>query len=146
MRKFKIAILGGGNIGTSLAKGLIISKQFTNNEILITEKREPRIAQLKDLGFLVTDNNHEAVSQSEIIVMAVKPQQFGTLAEEIKNDVKPGHIIISTITGVTFKDIESFFGKIPMLRIMPNIALEICESMTCISFRNNVALRLSFFF
>lgn len=136
MRKFKIAILGGGNIGTSLAKGLIYSEQFTHNDILITEKREPRIAQLKELGFLVTDNNHEAVKQAEIVVMSVKPQQFGSLAEEIKNDVTPGHIIISTITGVTFKDIESFFGKIQMLRIMPNIALEICESMTCITFRN----------
>ena len=51
MRKYKIAILGGGNIGTSLAKGLINSKQFTHNDILITEKREPRIAYLKELGF-----------------------------------------------------------------------------------------------
>jgi pyrroline-5-carboxylate reductase len=136
MKKFKIAILGGGNIGTSLAKGLITSKQFTYNEILITEKREARIAHLKNLGFMVTNNNHEAVSHAEIIVMSVKPQQFGNLAEEIKNDVTARHIIISTITGITFKDIESFFGKIHMLRIMPNIALEICESMTCISFRN----------
>ena len=69
-------------------------------------------------------------------VVVYKPQQFGNLAEEIKNDVTPAHIIISTITGVTFKEIESFFGKIQMLRIMPNIALEICESMTCITFRN----------
>ena len=68
--------------------------------------------------------------------MSVKPQQFGTLIEEIKNDVTAKHIIISTITGVTHKDIESVLGTIPMLRIMPNIALEICESMTCISFRN----------
>ena len=136
MKKFKIAILGGGNIGTALAKGLIVSKQFTYNEILITEKREPRIIQLKNLGFRVTDNNHEAVSSADIIVMSVKPQQFRILVDEIKNDVTTKHIIISTITGITHKDIESFLGKIPMLRIMPNIALEICESMTCISFKN----------
>jgi pyrroline-5-carboxylate reductase len=136
MKKYKIAILGGGNIGTSLAKGLIMSKLFTYNDILITEKREPRIIHLKNLGFQVTDNNHEAVHIAELIVMSVKPQQFGNLAEEIKNDLTAKHIIISTITGITFKDIESNFGKIPMFRIIPNIALEICESMTCISFRN----------
>lgn len=136
MKKFKIAILGGGNIGTSLAKGLIVSKEFTYNEILITEKREPRINHLKNLGFQVTDNNREAVKLAEIIVMSVKPQQFGNLAEEIKNDVTAKHIIVSTITGISHKDIESILGKIPMIRIMPNIALEICESMTCISFRN----------
>jgi pyrroline-5-carboxylate reductase len=136
MKKYKIAILGGGNIGTSLAKGLIVSNQFTYREILITEKRETRIAQLKNMGFQVTDNNNEAVSQSEIIVMSVKPQQFANLAEDIKNDVTTKHLIISTISGVTCKEIESVLGKNPMLRIMPNIALEICESMTCISFRN----------
>jgi pyrroline-5-carboxylate reductase len=136
MKKFKIAILGGGNIGTALAKGLIVSKQFTCKEILITEKREPRIAHLKNLGFRVTDNNHEAVRLAEIIVMSVKPQQFASLAEEIKNDITAEHIVISTITGISSKDIESVFGKIPLLRIMPNIALEICESMTCISFKN----------
>jgi pyrroline-5-carboxylate reductase len=68
--------------------------------------------------------------------MSVKPQQFSSLADEIKNDIAAHHIIISTITGITHKDIESIFGKIPIFRIMPNIALEICESMTCISFNN----------
>jgi len=68
--------------------------------------------------------------------MSVKPQQFIDLVEEIKSVVTAHHIVISTITGITHKDIESVFGKIPMVRIMPNIALEICESMTCISFRN----------
>jgi pyrroline-5-carboxylate reductase len=135
MKKFKLAILGGGNIGTSLANGLIVSKQFTYDEILITEKREARIVHLKNLGFHVSDNNHEAVNLSEIIVMSVKPQQFFNLAEEIKTEVTSKHIIISTITGITHKDIESILGKIPMFRIMPNTALEICESMTCISSR-----------
>ena len=136
MNKIKIAILGGGNIGTSLAKGLIVSKQFTEEQIIITEKRLPRIDNLRKLGFQVSDNNHEAVRLSGMVVMSVKPQQFGSLAEEIKNDIKPGHIVISTITGVTLKEIESVLGKIPIIRIMPNIALEICDSMTCLSFKN----------
>jgi pyrroline-5-carboxylate reductase len=136
MKKFKIAILGGGNLGTSLAKGLIVSKQFTYKEILITEKRESRIVYLKNLGFQVTDNNQEAVKSSEIIVMLVKPQQFNDLTDEIKDNITAKHIIISTITGITHKEMESIFGKVPLFRIIPNTALEICESMTCISFRN----------
>lgn len=58
------------------------------------------------------------------------------MAEEIKDIVTPENIIISTVTGVSFKEIEAILGKIPMLRIMPNTALEICESMTCIAFKN----------
>jgi pyrroline-5-carboxylate reductase len=136
MKKVKIAILGGGNLGTSLAKGLILSGIYTYEEILVTEKRESRLDFLAKMGFQVTDNNHEAVTRAEIVVMSVKPQQFSTLAEEIRGALNTGHIILSTITGVTLKEIESEFGKLPLFRIMPNTALEICESMTCMSFKN----------
>lgn len=136
MKKSKIAILGGGNIGTSLARGLIKSGQFTFDEIIITDKRESRIAFLKNQGFRVTIENHRAVAESGIIILSVKPQQFATLAEEIKDRVTTKHILISTITGITHDDIESVFGSTPNVRIMPNTALEICESMTCISFKN----------
>jgi pyrroline-5-carboxylate reductase len=136
MKNLKLAILGGGNLGTSLAKGLIVSKQFTYQDMIITEKRESRLDQLKGLGFQVTDNNQEAVGKAGIIVMSVKPQQFSSLAEEIKSVITPGHIVISTVTGITHKDIETALGKLPIFRIMPNTALEICESMTCISYKN----------
>jgi pyrroline-5-carboxylate reductase len=133
---FKIAILGGGNIGTSLAKGLIRSKQFTVDKIVLTEKRESRLSFLKKNGFNVSDDNIKAVADVEIIVMAVKPQQFESLVEEVKNNITSRHILISTITGVSHKDIQSVFGSVPNVRIMPNTALEICESMTCMSFKN----------
>jgi pyrroline-5-carboxylate reductase len=133
MKNYKIAILGGGNIGTSLAKGLICSEQYSKDEIIITEKRESRTAVLKNQGFHVTAENHEAVMGTGIIVLSVKPQQFETLTQEIKNSITSKQILISTVTGITHKDIESVFGPVPNVRIMPNTALEICESMTCMS-------------
>ena len=136
MKKFKIAILGGGNIGTSLARGLIRSGQFTADEIILTEKRDSRISFLKKNGFNVSEDNHESAANSETVVMAVKPQQFETLHNELKAGVNSGHLLISTITGITHKDIETVFGPVPNVRIMPNTAAEICESMTCLSFRN----------
>jgi len=128
MTNFKISILGGGNLGTSLAKGLINSGQSGYSE--------SRMAFLREQGFQVTDNNHEAVEKSHIIVISVKPQQFSSLAGEIRDKLNNQQIIISTVTGVAFKEIENTLGSIPMLRIMPNTALEICESMTCIAFKN----------
>jgi pyrroline-5-carboxylate reductase len=136
MKKYKIAILGGGNIGTSLAKGLIKSQQFGIEDIILTEKRATRVAFLKKNGFNVSEDNKSTSSEAEIIVMAVKPQQFEELAAETKKSIKAGQIIISTITGITHKDIELAFGSLPIVRIMPNTALEICESMTCMSFKN----------
>ncbi len=139
MNKYKIAILGGGNLGTSLAKGLLKSGLYKNDQILLTEKRESRISYLRNSGFNVTSDNTVAAAGSEILVLSVKPQQFAELAEEIKNKVTSKHLIISTVTGIYFRDIESVFGKRMLIRIMPNTALAICESMTCISFMNSTA-------
>lgn len=136
MTTHKIAILGAGNLGTSLAKGLLKSGLYSGKEIILTEKRESRAHYLRSLGFQVTDNNREAISGTGIIVMSVKPQQFASLAEEITGCLVSGQILVSTITGVSHKDIEAALGKQPIFRIMPNTALEICESMTCISSKN----------
>jgi len=136
MKKYKIAILGGGNIGISLAKGLIRSGQYTKDEIIISEKRAARILFLNNDGFVVTTDNNHAVESADIVIMAVKPQQFETVHDELKKGIIDGHLLISTITGVSHKDIETVFGPVPTVRIMPNTAAEICESMTCLSFRN----------
>ena len=113
MKKVKITILGGGNIGTSLAKGLVRSMQYKVEEILIGEKRESRHLFLKNIGFNVTDNNTEAISDTDIIIIAVKPQQFETLREDIKGSINSHHLLISTITGITHRDIENAFGPVP---------------------------------
>jgi pyrroline-5-carboxylate reductase len=136
MGKMKIAILGGGNLGTSLAKGLVNSKLSGTDDIVITDKRESRLTYLRNIGFKVTDDNIKAVKSKDIIILSVKPQQFVELSGEIAGSLKKGQLIISTITGISFKDLEAVTGKIPLVRIMPNTALEICESMTCISFKN----------
>ncbi len=136
MKKIRIAILGGGNIGTSLAKGLVNSNQAKPSDILITDKRESRLDYLNYEGFMAIPDNREAVRKADIIVLSVKPQQFGELSADIKGKTGKNALLISTVTGVYLKDIESVLGKIPMVRIMPNTALEICESMTCMTFKN----------
>lgn len=138
MKHYKIAILGGGNLGTSMARGLIKSNYVSRDKLIITDKRESRLGYLKKEGFQVSDNNHGAVTMSETVFMSVKPQQFKELAEEIKESLSEGQVIISTISGISHKDIETALGSYPVARIMPNTALEICESMTCIAFSNTV--------
>ena len=75
----KIAILGGGNIGLSIAKGLQSSDLFDPKNIFITRRRTDLISELKDNGFKVTSDNKEAVINSEIIIIAVQPQQLNDL-------------------------------------------------------------------
>jgi pyrroline-5-carboxylate reductase len=130
----KIAIIGGGNLGAAMAEGLI-SSGFVKAEQLIVTKRNTAILQsLKERGVTVMGDNIEAVKQSNWIVLAVKPFQVKEVVAEIKPYLDSAkHTIISVITGVWIKDLQEMAGAdFTLFRAMPNTAIAIRESMTCI--------------
>lgn len=130
----RIAILGGGNIGFAIAKGLSESGTIKKNEILITRRNKQAIAEVRKDGFNISTNNKEAVQKSKVVIIAVTPQQLNLLIDEIKNIVNPRkHIIFSIVSGVFIRQVKKLFGKnVPVVRVMPNTAIAIRESMTCV--------------
>ncbi len=138
MKFNKIAIIGGGNLGTSIIKGLLKTGDFRNDDVIVSEIRDRRRKFLTDSGFQVTEDNRKAVSESELVIIAVKPQQVDPLLNEIKSAVvKNRHIITYTVSGLAISEVEKKLGAIPVFRLMPNTAIEIGESMTCISYKNS---------
>lgn len=133
--KPKIAILGAGNIGLSLAKGLVQAGKYKAKEITITRRNKSHFGEISKLGFTVSDKNPSAVASSELIVIAVLPQQLNNLLDEIKPAVDPKkHVLVSVVSGVTSKDFSSRLGKqVEVIRAMPNTAIAIQQSMTCIA-------------
>ncbi|HEV8539080.1 MAG TPA: pyrroline-5-carboxylate reductase [Bacteroidota bacterium] len=89
-------------------------------------------------GFHVTDDNNEAVRNSELIVLAVLPHQLNDLLGAIRERVDARkHLLVSVVSGVSTKDILSRLGKeAEIVRAMPNTAIAIGESMTCIASGN----------
>ena len=130
----KIAILGGGNIGFAIASGLAASGSIKKTDILITRRNKQEISNLQKEGFNISTNNKEAVKKSNVIIIAVTPQQLDSLVKEIKSLTNPKiHTIFSIVSGVSVNQIKKLFGKnIPVVRVMPNTAIAIRESMTCI--------------
>ncbi len=128
----KIAIIGGGNLGTAIAEGLLKSKFSKASHITVT-RRNISINPLKELGIDVINDNNAAVKKSDVVILAVKPFQAIELLKTIKKDLKPGKIFISVVTGVTLHDIElAIDAKVSLFRAMPNTAISIQESMTCL--------------
>ncbi|MBN1182026.1 MAG: pyrroline-5-carboxylate reductase [Bacteroidales bacterium] len=138
MNNLNITILGGGNLGTSIAKGLLRLKGFKKDNIRITEKRTSRIKYLKENGLnCIGDKNLDGIKGADIVIIAVKPQQAAEVLKEIKSGFNgKKQILLSTVTGVCIADIEKHIGKVPIVRIMPNTAIEILESMTCLVYQN----------
>jgi pyrroline-5-carboxylate reductase len=134
MNTKKIAIIGGGNLGTAIAEGLLKSGFAKPAQITITRRTLSRLEDLKAKGVTVTDNNASAIRESEVIIVALKPFNVKEVLTELKNSFDPNkHIVISVVTGIFLTDLSSIFDKsIPIFRAMPNTAIAIQESVTCL--------------
>jgi pyrroline-5-carboxylate reductase len=131
----KIAIIGGGNLGASIAEGLIMSDFSRPVEINITRRNISLLARFAEQGCLVHSDNKKAVQNSEVIILAVKPYNYAEIIKEIRPLLNPKkHLVVSVITGVWITDLQKAIGKaMPIVRAMPNTAIAIQQSMTCLS-------------
>src|ERR1700747_797229 len=133
----KVAIIGGGNLGTAIAEGLLKSKFVKAADITVTKRNIGTLKNLKAKGIKVTNDNVAAVKGSELILLAVKPFQVASVLDGFKKVLTPKHILVSVITGISIGDIETIAKKkLPVFRAMPNTAIAIQESITCISSKN----------
>ena len=134
-----IAIIGGGNIGKALAIGLEASGEFAPEQIIITRRNIDHLSDLANKGFIVQTNNKDAVKKSKIVVLAVRPGQIHNVINEIKSEIDiKNHILISIVSGVSIDELEKLIDKkIPIIRAMPNTAISIRESMTCLAAKSN---------
>ena len=129
----RVAVIGGGNLGSAIAEGLLKSKFNKASEIIVTKRHINTLQSLKEKGVIITDDNNEAVKKSDVIIVAVKPFQVNDLLEKLKSDLNKNKIIISVVTGVLIADMKQIIKEeIPFFRAMPNTAIAIQQSMTCI--------------
>ena len=132
-----IAILGGGNLGAAIARGVVKSKLTTPSSITITRRHLPKLEQLKFDGYNVTSDNQAATKAASVIILAVQPKQLAGLISEIAPAVNDKHILVSTITGISTEEIATLLGKkVAIVRAMPNTAIAIGASMTCLCARD----------
>lgn len=133
--KQKISIIGCGNIGTAIAEGLLESKIVSPAGLFLTKRNTETLKSFDDLGCKITSKNIEAVKSTSIVILAVTPQKMDKVLNEIKDSVNPQkHVVYSIATGVEIQHMKSILGEdIPVVRVMPNTAISLKESMTCIS-------------
>src|SRR6201999_2563375 len=134
----KIAIIGGGNLGTAIAEGLIQSGFVQPKHILITKRKIHTLQELERKGVLISDKNEEAVRYADLVILAVKPFQVNEILLSLKEEFREEkQVLVSVVTGITIEHIAGYLGgKVAVVRAMPNTAIAIQESMTCVAARN----------
>lgn len=131
----KATIIGGGNIGMALAEGLVQSGRCTAADITIT-KRTPALSdELISRGYTVSLNNSEAVQGADAIFICVLPQQLDTALTQLSDSIDlQKQTVVSVVTGAHTQVFRNRLGTdLRIVRAMPNTAMRVRASMTCLS-------------
>lgn len=128
----KIAIIGAGNLGQSIATGILNSGGATS--MYLTRRHLGELRDFEEYGNVtLTSDNREAVGRSDILIFAVQPVHIAAILEDIQDLLHENHVVISTITGFSLASIEAIVGKQRyIIRAMPNTAISVGHSMTCL--------------
>ncbi len=140
MNNKKIAIIGVGNMGGAIAIGLVKSGFVPASNISVSDRKESTLAKLAELGVSTFTDNLEAAKNAEVVIVAVKPYHIEGVLKEIKGALSAEKILISIVSGVGMNELAEMAGTdIPIFRVMPNTAIALRESLTCISANGNTA-------
>jgi len=133
-KKFKLGIIGAGNMASAIVGGILNSKIIDANQMIISDLDDAKLNEKAQLGLCTTKDNQYIFKNSENILFAVKPQCFDDIVKDIKNNCKAS-TIISIMAAININKLENTFGKkINYARIMPNTPALVTKGMAAIAF------------
>lgn len=133
-KSMKIGFIGAGNMATAMLGGILANGILNKEEIIASDANKTSLEAIKaQLGIHTTIDNKALVNQAEVIVLAVKPQYYASVIEEIKGEIKPDQIIVTIAPGQTINHLEGLFGKtVKLVRTMPNTPALVGEGITAV--------------
>lgn len=131
----RVAFIGAGRMGAALIKGLIKCDTLASSQIIVSDKDKSRLKDLKEEYKVTTvSSNEEAASSSDIVLLAVKPQDIPSVVHQIKDSIKEDSTIITIAAGIRTSFIEKILGKkIAVVRVMPNSTAQVRAAISVIS-------------
>jgi len=124
-----ITIIGGGNMGSAIARGLL-QKGKSKINITISDRSPEKVIEFKEQGVSITNNNIEAINLADIIIVAIKPQYVDDLFSELKDKIPSKALLISICAGVEVGRFVKGFNHSKIVRVMPNTPAKIGEAIS----------------
>jgi len=131
----KIGFIGCRNMGQAMIGGIVKSGITLPENIMVSDKNESFLNKVKEqFGVLTTVDNKEVASFSDIIILAVKPNIYGSVIKEISSSVKEDVVVVTIAAGISIDFVERSFGRdMKVIRTMPNTPALVGEGMTALS-------------
>lgn len=130
----KITIIGCGNMGKGLAKRL-----SQTNQLFLYDHNNEKSELLAQEGYgRAFRSIFDALSPSEMIILAIKPQNLKELAMSIKEGLRESQMVISVLAGTTIETLKQFFPSVQIVRMMPNLPLIYGEGVIGLSLSKEI--------
>ena len=121
LKSQKIGFLGAGNMTYTILKGLLDGKLMTPDKIYVSNRSPGKLIKLQtDLGINTVPTNEHLVESSDIVILAVKPQDLLTAIEPLRQSFQPHQIVISLAAGIRMNTLKKYLPQSRLIRMMPN--------------------------
>ena len=135
-KKFKLGIIGAGNMASAIVGGILNNEILDANSIIISDLDDEKLKLFALKGVNTTKDNIELVKNCEYLLFAIKPQVALNIIDNLKDSIEAENII-SIMAGISIAKIKSYLGKRNYARIMPNTPALVGKGMSAIAFSEN---------
>lgn len=132
MNQLRLGFIGAGNMATAILDGVVAQHVFQADRIIISNPHSEKLEHPKALGVRVTNSNEEVVENSDIVILAVKPQMYEVVIEEIC-DQCAGKCIVSIAAGISTAWLRARVPDADIVRVMPNTPLQLGLGATAVA-------------
>ncbi|MDF2883067.1 MAG: pyrroline-5-carboxylate reductase [Clostridiaceae bacterium] len=136
----KIGFIGCGNMAQAIMAGIIASKLISAENVMASNRSKKKLDVFAEkFNIKKGENNTDVAKFGDIVFLAVKPDKFNDIIDEIKESINEEKIIVSIAGGITIDYLQKKLGKNKkIVRVMPNTPAVVMEAMTAVSFNSNL--------
>lgn len=134
-----VGFIGAGNMASAIIDGMLSSEIISTDKINVFDTDVNKRESFSAKGCSVCDSNIETAQKSDVLILAVKPQNISEVLSEISEHLSEGGVLVSIAAGVSIERIQSFVGDYPIIRIMPNACMMVSLGASAFSCSGKVS-------
>ena len=127
----RLGVIGGGVMAEAILSRLIAQQVYGPRDIIVCDISPVRLSYWKEAHQVQTSLDNQSALAADVILLAIKPQVFPTLAPQLQ--LSSSALVISILAGVTVEQLESAFDGNPVVRAMPNTPATVGAGITALA-------------
>lgn len=140
MSEKKIGFIGAGNMATAIINGILGNKAKSADSIKVFDPDKSKLAAMAEKGVGSAETGAKLTAASDIIVLAVKPQNYDEVLSEISHTADESKVFVTIAAGISIDYVRRGLGRnCPMVRVMPNTPLLLGKGATALCRSDNIS-------